>query len=90
MGSGIEIRRCRREECESVLDFWRRAETLESVTDSLDVLEALAADGQGFLVGVRSGCIVGTVIVGYDGWRGHVYRLAVARPRSAATASAPD
>jgi ribosomal protein S18 acetylase RimI-like enzyme len=78
MGPGIEMRRCRREECEAVLDFWRRAEALESVTDSLDVLEALAADGQGFLVAVRSGRIVGTILVGYDGWRGHVYRLAVA------------
>ena len=78
MGSGIEIRRCHGVECEAVLDFWRRAETLESVTDSLDVLEALAADGHGFLVAVRSGPIVGTVIVGYDGWRGHVYRLVVA------------
>ena len=27
MGPGIEIRRCRREECETVLDLWRRVET---------------------------------------------------------------
>jgi ribosomal protein S18 acetylase RimI-like enzyme len=37
----------------------------------------LARDPAACLVAVRDGRIVGTVIAGWDGWRAHLYRLAV-------------
>jgi ribosomal protein S18 acetylase RimI-like enzyme len=73
-----DIRPCRLEECGAVLDLYRRAAALESVTDSLDVLEGLVREHSSrFLVAERNGKIVGSVFGGWDGWRGHIYRLVV-------------
>src|SRR2546430_1375210 len=50
------------------------------ISDTLEELTRLvrSAHGDGFLVAVRSGSIVGSVIGAWDGWRGNIYRLAVA------------
>ena len=76
----VAIRPCRAEECEAVLALWRRAGAIPSATDTLEELTRLvrSAHGDGFLVAVRSGSIVGSVIGAWDGWRGNIYRLAVA------------
>ncbi len=76
----IEIRPCTRKDCPSVLDLWRRADATPSVTDSLPELERTVDEpGAIFLLAVdRDGSIVGSVIGGWDGWRGNIYRLAVA------------
>ena len=75
----IEIRPCRLEECGDVLALWRRAETIPSPTDSLDELTRLVrVSGDHLLVAVERGAVVGSVIGGWDGWRGNIYRLAVA------------
>ena len=56
-----------------MLDLYRRAAALESVTDSLDVLEGLVREHSSqFLVAERNGKIVGSVFGGWDGWRGHI------------------
>src|SRR2546427_12990801 len=75
----VAIRPCRVEECEAVLALWRRAGAIPSVTDTLEELTRLVRSehGDGFLVAVRDGVVVGSVIGGWDGWRGGVYRLAV-------------
>lgn len=77
--TGVTIRPCRAEECEAVLALWRRAGATPSPTDTLAELTRLVRSehGDGFLVAVRSGGIVGSVIGGWDGWRGGIYRLAV-------------
>ena len=36
----------------------------------------IASDG--FLVAIQGNTVVGSVIAGWDGWRGNIYRLAVA------------
>jgi len=41
----------------------------------------LARDADALLVAADDTGVVGTVIVGWDGWRGHLYRLVV-EPRS--------
>jgi len=65
-------------ECAELLALWREAGALPSVTERLDVLEALVAGRSGcVLVAARGSRLVGSVIVGFDGWRGSVYRLAV-------------
>ncbi len=62
----------------AVLDLWREAAAPTS-TDSSDALRRLLERDPGSLVVAESsGRFVGSVIAGWDGWRGSVYRLAVA------------
>src|SRR5438552_17901502 len=74
----VAIRPCRAEECEAVLALWRRAGAIPSPTDTLEELLRLVRSehGDGFLVAVEEGAIVGSVIGGWDGWRGASCRLA--------------
>src|SRR2546428_2523929 len=75
----IEIRPCRLEECPDVLALWQRADAIPSPTDSLEELTRLVgAHTDYLLVAVERGAVVGSVIGGWDGWRGNIYRLAVA------------
>ncbi|MGW6704787.1 GNAT family N-acetyltransferase [Streptomyces sp. NPDC054956] len=62
----------------AVLDFWKSAAEGASISDDLDGVERLhARDPQALLLARRDGELVGTVIAGFDGWRCHLYRLAV-------------
>lgn len=76
------IRPVLREELPAVLSFWKDAEvTPASVTDSIEGLAVLLRQPTAILlVATIDGRIVGTVIGGWDGWRGNIYRLAVAPP----------
>jgi ribosomal protein S18 acetylase RimI-like enzyme len=80
MTAPIAIRPCRAEECAAVLGLWQRAGAIPSPTDTPEELARLVASehGDGFLVALRDGALVGTVIGGFDGWRGNIYRLVVA------------
>jgi ribosomal protein S18 acetylase RimI-like enzyme len=62
-----------------VLDLWRRAEASASPTElPEDVGALLLRDPEALLLAeTGEGVIVGTLIVGWDGWRGGFYRLAV-------------
>jgi ribosomal protein S18 acetylase RimI-like enzyme len=73
-----------------ILTFWTGAAAEPSSTDDADGVGALLERSPGSLiVAVDGDVIVGTVIAGWDGWRGALYRLAVApshRRRGIATA----
>lgn len=78
---GAEIRRCGTNDLPAVLALWE-AERSEhaSLPDRLEDLERLVANSPAaLLVAERDGEIVGALIAGWDGWRGNLYRLAVAR-----------
>src|ERR1700722_2589808 len=61
-----------------VLAFWLRAAEPTS-TDSAEALAGLLRHDPGALIVAEAdGRIVGSVIAGWDGWRGAIYRLAVA------------
>lgn len=62
----------------AVLDFWKGAAKGTSISDDLAGVERLhARDPRALLLARRDGELVGTVIAGFDGWRCHLYRLAV-------------
>ena len=77
------IRPALADELDAVLAFWRDA--AENDSRPADTRGALAAlhlrDPDALLVAVDGDEIVGTVIAGWDGWRCHLYRLAVAPHR---------
>ena len=78
MAGHVAVRECRDDELEAVLALWRQADATVSVTDTLeDVRRAANGSTSVLLVAEQEGRIVGTVIGGFDGWRGNIYRLAV-------------
>jgi ribosomal protein S18 acetylase RimI-like enzyme len=80
MNNSIRIRRCTRDDCAALLQLWKSADATPSVTDTLDEVQRVIDEGVAiFLVATdTTDRIVGSVIGGWDGWRGNIYRLAVA------------
>ncbi|MGW2204678.1 GNAT family N-acetyltransferase [Streptomyces sp. NPDC001774] len=63
---------------DAVLAFWKIAAEGTSISDDRDGIERLVArDPEALLLAERDGELAGTVIAGFDGWRCHLYRLAV-------------
>jgi ribosomal protein S18 acetylase RimI-like enzyme len=63
---------------DAALALWKRAEAGPSSTESADdVRRLLERDPDALLLADAGGEIVGSLIVGWDGWRGTFYRLAV-------------
>ena len=73
------IRPVRDDELAAVLGLWRVAGvTPPSVSDSIEGLTRLIHEPAALLlVATVDNQIVGSVIGGWDGWRGNIYRLAV-------------
>jgi ribosomal protein S18 acetylase RimI-like enzyme len=72
------LRNGRPDDVEGVLELWRRAEASPSPTESAeDVRGLLERDPEALIVAEAGGEIVGSLIVGWDGWRAAFYRLAV-------------
>jgi ribosomal protein S18 acetylase RimI-like enzyme len=86
----VTIREARGDEVDEVLALWRAADALPSVTDTAeDVRGIVDSDRAWLLVAEEAGRVAGTLIVTFDGWRGHLYRMAVLpelRRRGIATA----
>jgi len=73
----IALRSATVDDIGNVLAFWIQAAEPTS-TDSAEALNTLLRRDPGALiVGETDGKIVGSVIAGWDGWRGSIYRLAV-------------
>jgi ribosomal protein S18 acetylase RimI-like enzyme len=79
MEAPVTIRRVREDELSAVLEMWREADvTPPSVSDSIKgSIRLIAEPAAILLVAEVEGRIVGSVIGGWDGWRGNIYRLAV-------------
>jgi ribosomal protein S18 acetylase RimI-like enzyme len=62
-----------------LLRFWVESGAEPTHTDDVGSLTALLAhDPSALIIAAEDGSIVGSVIAAWDGWRGSVYRLAVA------------
>jgi ribosomal protein S18 acetylase RimI-like enzyme len=60
------------------LALWADADAEPTCTDNADSLELLLRHDPGaLLVAEVDGRLVGTVVSGWDGWRGSIYRLVV-------------
>ena len=81
-GMSTVIRAARADDVGAVLALWRHADAEPSHTDDEESLGRLIAHDEGALMVAESDRqIVGTVIAGWDGWRGSIYRLVVAPSR---------
>lgn len=62
-----------------ILELWRKADATPSVTDTEEeVLRVLSLDRAALLVAIETETVIGSIIATFDGWRGNIYRLAVA------------
>jgi ribosomal protein S18 acetylase RimI-like enzyme len=74
----LRIRPAAHTDLDAVLAFWKTAAEGTSISDDRDGVERLVArDPEALILAERDGELVGTVIAGFDGWRCHLYRLAV-------------
>lgn len=74
------IRVANEDDISDVLVLWKLAEVEPGHTDDADSLHRLMDRDPGALLiaEAASGDLAGSVIAGWDGWRGTIYRLAVA------------
>ena len=75
----VRLRRGEKGDVAALLRFWAVAgeNAARPGDDAAFVENLLARDPGAILVAESDGVIVGTVIAGWDGWRAHLYRLAV-------------
>ncbi|MEU5281458.1 GNAT family N-acetyltransferase [Streptomyces asoensis] len=74
----LRIRAAGPEDLDTVLAFWKTAAEGTSISDDRSGVERLITRDPGALIlAERDGGLAGTVIAGFDGWRCHLYRLAV-------------
>ncbi|NUU24230.1 MAG: GNAT family N-acetyltransferase [Streptomycetaceae bacterium] len=77
--SDYHIRAAGPADIDAVLAFWAVAAEGTSISDDRDgVARLIDRDPEALLIAAGpDGAIAGTVIAGWDGWRCHLYRLAV-------------
>ncbi len=78
MSDDLVVRSGTHLDVETVLHLWREADAVVSTTDDVDALRTLLErDRHALLIAEVADEQVGTLIVGWDGWRANLYRLAV-------------
>lgn len=74
----VTIRAARIGDAPELLTLWREADVEPSHTDDVgSVTQLVVHDPEALIVAQEDGRIVGSVIAGWDGWRGSIYRLVV-------------
>lgn len=74
----LAIRAAESTDLDNVLAFWKVAAEGTSISDDQDGIRRLIDRDPGALIlAEHDGVLAGTVIAGFDGWRCHLYRLAV-------------
>jgi ribosomal protein S18 acetylase RimI-like enzyme len=89
LGPGVVVRPARRSEIPAVLALWREADAVPSISDDPASLRRLLDTSEDALLVAETadspepggpgagGRLVGTIVAGWDSWRGNLYRLAV-------------
>jgi ribosomal protein S18 acetylase RimI-like enzyme len=74
----VTLRSGRPDEAECIVRVWREAGAEPTTTDDPEeVRQLIQGDADAMIVAEDDGRLVGTVIAGWDRWRGNIYRLAV-------------
>ena len=74
----MQLRNATADDAEAILALWKAADATPSVTDNADAIRRAAARPEvAFVLAIEGDAIVGSIIAGFDGWRGNIYRLAV-------------
>ena len=78
----VAIRPATTDDIDAVLAAWQQAAGPSALVDEREDIERLLARGPGsLLIAEDEGEIVGTIIAGFDGWRGNLARLSVVPSR---------
>ncbi|GII79618.1 N-acetyltransferase [Sphaerisporangium rufum] len=78
MGESVRVRAGTAGDVEEVLAFWRHAaEGTDRKDSAAAVYRLVERDPEALMLAELDGRLVGTLIAGWDGWRCHLYRLAV-------------
>ena len=78
MTDEILVREAKADEVSEILALWKASGSGPSVTDTPNHLRMLTEEMPDlFVVAESDGRVVGSIIGGWDHWRGHIYRLAV-------------
>jgi ribosomal protein S18 acetylase RimI-like enzyme len=74
----FDIRPARAAEAEALLELWKATGSGPSITDTPEHLRMVIEKSPDLLLAAESnGRLVGSILGGWDNWRGHIYRLAV-------------
>lgn len=74
----VILRECTEADVPAVLALWQKADVVPRPTDRADALLKRLKHTDGlFLLAVDGESVAGSLIGGWDGWRGGLYRLAV-------------
>jgi GNAT superfamily N-acetyltransferase len=77
-GVTLDIREATTEDVDAVIAFWGRAAGPTALVDRADDITRLLQTGSAaLLLAEEEGRLLGTIIAGWDGWRGNLYRMAV-------------
>lgn len=76
--TSLSVRAAGPGDLDRVLAFWKEAAEGTSISDDRAGIERLhGRDPEALILAERGAELVGTVVAGFDGWRCHLYRLAV-------------
>jgi GNAT superfamily N-acetyltransferase len=74
----LAIRQATTADVDATLALWSTdADPGRTIIDEADGLRRLLASQSALLLAETEGGLIGTIIVGWDGWRGNLYRLVV-------------
>jgi ribosomal protein S18 acetylase RimI-like enzyme len=74
----IAIREATTDDLSAILRFWRTSAYGASPTDDVkSIATLLSRDPSALLIALDGEHIIGSILAGWDGWRGSLYRLAV-------------
>jgi ribosomal protein S18 acetylase RimI-like enzyme len=78
MAEEMVLRQCLEDDIESVLELWLAAGSTPSIMDTRDaLLITVNSPAASVILAKIGGKVAGSIIAGFDGWRGNVYCLAV-------------
>ena len=76
--SPFAIRPAAPRDAHAILELWRLAGAFPSRTDDeASICSLIGHDPEALLVAEEKGELVGSLVAGFDGWRGTLFRLAV-------------